>query len=94
MLTSRYIDSIRLYSTRSLKSLGTLSFHRDTCHVVTFAQAPLDQAAITAAENSDSDDEEANERAQETRKKWLVSGGHDGRVAVWELMEFERKKRS
>lgn len=94
--------SVRLYSTKSLKPLGALEYHRDTCHVVAFpSTAPPPSRTATAGEDgddggdddlddSDSDGEAADARPRMAR--WLVSGGLDGRVGVWELMDFQRGK--
>lgn len=89
--------SIRLFSTRSFKPLGTLPYHRDTCHVLAFANAPLPLSSASddgegdaggEDERSDDDDDSGLVRG---RGRWLASGGTDARVAVWELMDFEGK---
>jgi hypothetical protein len=43
-------------------------------------------------DDDDDDDDEGETGKVKGRERWLVSGGKDGRVAVWELMEFEKGK--
>lgn len=38
------------------------------------------------------DDEEFSGPEIEARKRWLVVGGKDGRISVWELMDFTKHK--
>ncbi|KZP00572.1 WD-40 repeat-containing protein [Calocera viscosa TUFC12733] len=79
--------SIRLYSTKTFKALGTLAYHRDSCYAVAFAGLhPTQQVS----HEEDSDDEQDAER----RTRWLIAGGTDTRVSVWELMDFDRRKPS
>ena len=40
----------------------------------------------------DDEDEEFSGSEVEARKRWLVAGGKDGRISVWELMDFTRPK--
>lgn len=86
---------MRLYSTKTFKSLGQLDYHRDTCHVVAFPSLarpgpPLEEDPEHQEEEEESDsDDEAH--ALPMIERWMVSGGMDGRVGVWELMDFEKK---
>lgn len=43
------------------------------------------------ADDDDDDDEFSNSEI-EARKRWLVAGGKDGRISVWELMDFIKAK--
>lgn len=87
--------SVRLYSTKTFKPLGQLDYHRDTCHVVAFPSLarpapPSDEDPEHDEEEEDSDSEDESQ-ALSTMERWMVSGGLDGRVGVWELMDFEKK---
>jgi len=137
---------VRLFSTKSLKPLGTLVHHKAAVQTLTFAHAwppvtphhhrgdlPTGGASgarigcLSAAaadqsgsgdsdtvaggddaddtddtdvdddgdgdeeEDTDTDEMSAEEKAR--RSRWLVSGGKDGRVAVWALMDFTREGR-
>jgi len=44
-----------------------------------------------ADEEDDDDDDEMSTDEKAGRERWLVSGGKDGRVGVWALMDFARE---
>ncbi|KAF9474246.1 WD-40 repeat-containing protein [Pholiota conissans] len=85
---------IRLYSTKSLKPLGTLKYHKSACQCVEFAHqistSTEQTSPIDAEEASDSEDEDEEMGPQEKaeRARWLVSGSKDSRVAIWSLLNF------
>jgi ASTRA-associated protein 1 len=81
---------VRLYSTKSLRPLGTLAYHRDGCQAVAFAHnyTSAQEKHAQGGEEEDSDEEEA----QKERARWLASAGKDGRIALWPLMEFDSRK--
>jgi len=78
---------IHLYSTKSCKPLGTLQYHKVACQALEFARS---QWANTG---DDEDDEDDDEKEKEKRSRWLVSGGKDHRAVIWELMDFNRKRK-
>jgi len=87
---------IRLYSTKTLKPLGTLNYHKDGCQIVVFARSlphtasPADAGKSVLSDDEESDDEEEmNERERKARTRWLASGGKDHRVSIWSLMSFD-----
>ncbi|KAJ7170586.1 WD-40 repeat-containing protein [Mycena crocata] len=77
---------IRLYSTKNLKPLGTLRYHKNGCQAVEFARSV--DVAVTPDEGSDDDELGAGER--EARARWLAAGAKDHRVSLWALISFER----
>ncbi|CCM03104.1 uncharacterized protein FIBRA_05224 [Fibroporia radiculosa] len=81
---------IRLYSTRSMKPLGTLDYYKKSCQAVAFARlAPHVASAPNRAPNADEDSEdEMGDEEKADRSRWLAAGGQDGRVTVWPLMSF------
>jgi ASTRA-associated protein 1 len=88
-----FLPRIRLYSTRTLKPLGTLDYHKGGCQTVVFARS-LQHTALAAnvereLTGDDSEDEdEMDEEEKRTRARWLVGGGKDHRVSIWVLMTF------
>ena len=79
---------MRLYSAKSLKSLGTLDYHTGGCQSIAFAHEESKGAQIS----DDQDDADEFDRDdKDKRGRWLISGGVDKRVALWELMDFERR---
>ena len=85
--------SIRLYSTKSFKSLGTLSFHRKSVDRLAFAH-PCVSAKSVAEDDSEDEDEDGymlTTAGKEKRGRWLISGDADGKVAIWELLNFSKK---
>jgi hypothetical protein len=80
---------VRLYSTKTLKPLGTLDYHRKGCQAVTFAQYQHEQPPAVGADGEDIEDEmSAAEKAD--RRRWLAAGSQDSRVSVWSLISFEK----
>lgn len=60
------------------------------------ARPRLDAAPASIVEGDgvvdDDEDEEFSGSEIEARKRWLVAGGKDGRISVWELMDFAKPK--
>lgn len=42
--------------------------------------------------DDDDDDEEFSSAETGAMKRWLLAGGKDGRISVWELMDFAKPK--
>ncbi|KAI0255015.1 WD40-repeat-containing domain protein [Lactifluus subvellereus] len=130
---------VRLFSTKSFKSLGTLICHKAAVQALAFASAcpvsarrrcyrvpvgsgggggsdggegrrvipdtrttagtsDVDASGSSAgqdgdgdSEDDDDDDDEMTSEEKARRSRWLVSGGKDGRVAVWGLMDFNAR---
>lgn len=74
----------RLYSTKSFKHLGTLKYHKDGCQALSFATTLSESPGLEQEEEFDDDDERLK------RCRWLVSGAKDKRIAIWELISFEK----
>jgi len=73
---------VRLYSTKSFKSLGTLVHHKQSCQALTFA------SDVRSADKEVDDDMTLTEKCQ--RSRWLITAGKDSRVSIWALMSFEK----
>ncbi|KAJ3995642.1 WD-40 repeat-containing protein [Lentinula boryana] len=83
---------IRLYSTSSLKPLGTLKYHKDGCQALSFAtMISTDPGSRYKEQDQDADeDEDMLDEEKMQRGRWLMSGGKDNRIAIWELISFEK----
>jgi hypothetical protein len=77
---------VRLYSTKSFKSLGTLVYHKENCHALAFASTYMGRT--TDGLGGDEDDMTGEEKRQ--RGQWLIAAGKDNRVSIWGLMSFEK----
>nr|GAT60869.1 WD40 repeat-containing protein [Mycena chlorophos] len=77
--------SVRLYSTKTLKPLGSLRYHKSGCQAVEFAHTEsLASNAIV------DEDDELTVSERETRGRWLAVASKDHRVSLWTLMSFEK----
>ena len=103
----RVSNRIRLYSIKTFKPLGTLDYHKNGVQALTFARNPPPREEGEAGSRSDvapasveegdgagddDEDEELSNSEMEARKRWLVAGGKDGRISVWELIDFAKPK--
>ncbi|KAI6115590.1 WD40-repeat-containing domain protein [Pisolithus croceorrhizus] len=78
---------VRLYSTKTFKSLGTLVHHKQACQSLAFASS----SDIGSREAVDDDEEDMTPQENLQRSRWLVSAGKDARVSIWALMSFEKR---
>lgn len=92
-------NRIRLYSTKTFKQLGTLDYHKNGVQALTFARIDEGGSGVAPGwtgeggdEDEDEDDDGFSSSEIEARKRWLVAGGKDGRVSIWELMDFVKPK--
>ncbi|KAF8312477.1 WD40 repeat-like protein [Clavulina sp. PMI_390] len=84
---------VRLYSTKSFKSLGTLDYHTGSAYAIAFAHpqaAPSASADANDEADAFGDDDGWDAEDHSRRTRWLATGGKEGRVAFWELSSFER----
>ncbi|KAF4597337.1 ASTRA complex subunit [Pleurotus pulmonarius] len=83
---------IRLYSSKNMKPLGTLSYHKKACQVIEFAHGSenltLDESIVD--DEGDEDDDGFGAVEKSARKRWLIGGSEDGRVSIWVLIDFTR----
>lgn len=77
---------VRLYSTKTLKALGTLEYHKKSCQAIAFAWYEHERSG--PMEVDEDVEEEMSERAD--RRRWLAAGSQDNRVSLWSLISFEK----
>ncbi|KAL5525641.1 hypothetical protein ACEPAG_6977 [Sanghuangporus baumii] len=87
---------IRLFSTKTFKTLGTLSHHTKSCQALVFAHSSAlssvpdtNVSRETEDENND-DDDDLTQEEKEARTRWLASGSQDCRIAIWQLISFSK----
>lgn len=83
---------VRLYSTKTLKLLGTLVHHKQGCQTVTFA-SHIDRVPLCGDLKEDdysSDEDEITVEEKHARGRWLIAGSTDAKVSIWALMDFEK----
>ncbi|CAO3652386.1 unnamed protein product [Cunninghamella blakesleeana] len=68
-MTSGYDGRIRIYSVKTMNPLAVLTYHRDSVYCVSFA------SALEMKQKGENDD----------NKHWLIGGGKDGRISLWQL---------
>jgi WD40 repeat protein len=94
LVTGGWDTRVRIYSTKTLKEVGVLKWHKQGVYAVDFA-------SVLAREDVDKGDEvgagEVEKREtglgklQRQREKdvqtrhWVVAGGKDGKVSLWEV---------
>ncbi|KAF9048413.1 WD-40 repeat-containing protein [Panaeolus papilionaceus] len=89
---------IRLYSTKTFKSLGTLKYHKASIQCVAFPKligqvGEAGQRSGQASEGGDTDaldDDDWSDDDVSERNRWLVGGSKDNRVSVWLLIDFSK----
>lgn len=82
------LHRIRLYSTKTLKPLGTLEYHKKSCQAVAFARYEHEHSG--PMEDDEDVEEEMSDAERANRRRWLAAGSQDNRVSVWSLISFER----
>ncbi|KAI0779107.1 WD-40 repeat-containing protein [Irpex lacteus] len=82
---------VRLYSTKSLKPLGTLDYHKKSSQAVAFARSLCGTISEAADEEDADSEDEMSQAEKEERSRWLAVGSQDSRVSLWQLISFEKK---
>lgn len=85
-------NRIRLYSTKSFKSLGILKYHKLAAQCLEFARDIVISVEVNKSHsevpNYDEEDMDTSDRLE--RSRWLVAGSKDCRVSIWSLISFAK----
>jgi hypothetical protein len=83
MVTGGWDSRIRIYSTKTLKEVAVLKWHKEGVYVTAFGE-------ILTPEEAGNGDGVANKRQrdrdeQTKLKHWVAAGAKDGKVSLWEV---------
>lgn len=81
---------VRLYSTKTLKLLGTLVHHKQGCQAVTFASHILPLGGDLKGDDSSDDEDGITMEEKYAVGRWMIAGSTDAKVSIWALMNFEK----
>lgn len=94
--TAGWDARVRVYSTKSMRELAVLKWHKDGCYTTALAEI-LNESTSDATENEGEEigyidknrsaldiiKEERSKKAQ--RMHWLAAGGKDGKISLWDI---------
>ena len=89
--TAGWDSRIRVYSTKNMKELAVLKWHKEGCYAVAFADtSDTNPSGSDDAESDGSIVKRAQTVAEQriTRAKsthWLAAGSKDGKVSLWDI---------
>jgi len=91
-LTTLLYSRIRLYSTKSFKSLGTLKHHKLGIQCLEFARTIIEHPEFPGhcEGQEDEDEDELSIEDKLERSRWLLVGSKDCRVSIWPLISFAK----
>lgn len=79
LATAGWDSRIRVYSSKTLKELAVLKWHKQGCYAVDFAW-------LTFATDSDPGNTVAEKRKARVRAThWLAAGAKDGKISLWDI---------
>lgn len=91
--TAGWDSRVRVYSTKTMKELAVLKWHKAGCYSTAFADlTPLDNSVSAMDDTSEQTvaksaleiiKQERSSKAQRTH--WLVAGGKDGKISLWDI---------
>ncbi|KAI0084045.1 WD40 repeat-like protein [Irpex rosettiformis] len=82
---------VRLFSTKTLKPLGTLGYHKKSAQAVSFARSFGTEIVENAPTDVEDSEDEMSEAEKAERRRWLAVGSQDSRVSLWSLISFDKK---
>jgi hypothetical protein len=93
--TGGWDSRIRIYSSKTLKEVAALKWHKEGVYAVDFAQV-LSAEDLRQVEEQDVDEERAltqtglgklqRQREEQMQlKHWIVAGAKDGKISLWEI---------
>jgi WD40 repeat protein len=92
--TAGWDGCVRVYSTKTMRELAVLKWHKQGCYALAFADLSSHQTEISKSKNAHSGGEK-NQTALETvgqRREtkaqtthWVAAGSKDGKVSLWDI---------
>ena len=89
--TAGWDARVRVYSTKTLKELAVLKWHKDGCYSTAFAEVRersehVDSGESTEVEKMSALDLIKHERSVKAQEMhWLAVGGKDGKISLWDI---------
>jgi WD40 repeat protein len=89
--TAGWDARVRVYSTKTMKELAVLKWHRDGCYSTAFATIDAEAADKSSQPDLALTHETALDRIkferslQAQRVHWLAAGGKDGKISLWNI---------
>lgn len=97
--TAGWDSRVRVYSSKGMKELAVLKWHKEGCYAVAFADVPITDEETNAGGESAGGDQKGKEvvkrigavsvKDERLRKAktahWLAAGSKDGKVSLWDI---------
>lgn len=87
LATAGWDGRVRVYSTKTLKELAVLKWHKEGCYAVGFAKLETEHRTPDETDSSSRRNMTMSERRVATAKAkhWLAAGSKDGKVSLWDI---------
>lgn len=87
IVTGGWDARVRIYSSKTLKEVAVLKWHKEGVYAVAFADIlTAEDLAVEDSEPETRVESRGQERENETKMKhWVAAGAKDGKVSLWEV---------
>ncbi|KAH8678641.1 WD repeat-containing protein [Tricladium varicosporioides] len=89
--TAGWDSKVRVYSTKSMKELAVLKWHKEGCYAVAFANIQHEQAYTDEPNEQSLEKKVGTMTVKEQRiwksrnTHWIAAGSKDGKVSLWDI---------
>jgi ASTRA-associated protein 1 len=94
LATAGWDSKVRVYSTKGMKELAVLKWHKEGCYSVAFADVEVEEQEGMKTEEEDGKQVVKRVQAMTVKDEriwkaksthWLVAGSKDGKVSLWDI---------